>query len=82
MTRPAAVWGDRIITEPASVPVSRAITAVISAHEAEFDAALSPYGFSVTDVAAPVYEVIVPADECPIFVEREREYTQRRAVQP
>lgn len=82
MTRPAAVWGERILTEPASAEVVRAITGVIAAHSGEFDAVLHPYGFSVTDIAAPTYEVVVPADECPIFVELEREYTQRRAVQP
>ena len=78
--RRAAVWGDRILTEPAPRAVTDAIRSIIQAHSHEFDAALSPLGYSVFDVAEPSYEVIVPADECPIFVELEREHRWARTT--
>ena len=79
--RPAAVWGDRLLTEPAPRAVEDAIRSVIQAHSHEFDAALAPLGYSVFDVAKPSYEVIVPADECPIFVALERKYRRSEPVE-
>ena len=76
--RRAAIWDDRVLTERAPRAVEDAIRSVIQAHSAEFDAVLTPLGYSVFDVESPDYFTIVPADECPIFVELEREY--RRAL--